>query len=401
MSEETSYEETNEEIVEESSFEETADEAIEDAAEDLEETSFEETPVETTEETAEETSFEETAAESEFEKAAEEMNEEEIDDLSVIDEQAASKSIVKSWQNRYNGVGTSYIHEKKDDDRVVRSGSISNDLYGQNFALSSVGKKGIMDHELDDLDGGKEYVTKSSSKGTIIKSESYSEPEKQRPEKDLSAFKIIKESDTRFGNSEKKEEKAEASVEPVNPATEKPVDTPVSVKPEVTPAPAPVKPADSIFPSPAKPVGEKRNDFLKKDIDTSIVFRNARVIKTTKITRNIDEEPQFKKEEKKEKVYSDKQKVIAVIRNGEIIPVNEDKKEEIPAEPVAAKKPAKAENTKASRKKKKRGKNKKDAEDSSEEMMQAPISVMLDAKEAASMTEPLENPVARTRNFKI
>ncbi len=397
---EDTVEETTEELTEDT-VEETKESFEDFSSEESKETSFEETPLEETvadnviedeslyEDKLDATEIDES---SDFDKAAEDI-EEENDDLSVIDEQAASKSIVKSWQNRYNGVGTSYLHEKKDDDRVVRSGSISNDLYGQNFALSSVGKKGIMDHELDDLDGGKEYVTKSAAKGTIIKSETYSNSENtenKRPEKDLSGYKIIKESDVRFDtSSEKKEEIKEEVIKEeaksFNPANENTV-----------------KPQDSISPSPAKPVGEKRSDFLRKDIDTSIVFRNARVIKTTKITHNIDEEPQIKKEEKKEKVYSDKQKVIAVIRNGEVIPVNNEEKKEEPApEEALSKKTVKADTAKGSRKKKKRGKNKKEAEDSSEELMQAPISVMLDAKEAASMTEPLENPVVRTRNFKI
>ena len=296
-------EETTEEAVEETT-EEVTDDIVEETKESFEEfsseeskeISFEETPLEETvaDNVIEDgSSYEDKldAAEindsSDFDKAAEDI-EEENDDLSVIDEQAASRSIVKSWQNRYNGVGTSYLHEKKDDDRVVRSGSVSNDLYGQNFALSSVGKKGIMDHELDDLDGGKEYVTKSAVKGTIIKSETYSSSdntENKRPEKDLSGYKIIKESDVRFDtSSEKKEEIKEEVIKEeaksFNPANENTV-----------------KPQDSISPSPAKPVGEKRSDFLRKDIDTSIVFRNARVIKTTKITRNIDEEPQIKKEE--------------------------------------------------------------------------------------------------------
>lgn len=397
---EETVEETTEEVTE-NTVEETKESFEEFSSEESKEILFEETPFEETvvdNVIEDESSYEETLdaeeinESSDFDKAAEDI-EEENDDLSVIDEQAASKSIVKSWQNRYNGVGTSYLHEKKDDDRVVRSGSISNDLYGQNFALSSVGKKGIMDHELDDLDGGKEYVTKSAAKGTIVKSETYSSSdntENKRPEKDLSGYMIIKESDVRFDTSSEKKEENKAEVikeeaKSFNPANENTV-----------------KPQDSISPSPAKPVGEKRSDFLRKDIDTSIVFRNARVIKTTKITRNIDEEPQIKKEEKKEKVYSDKQKVIAVIRNGEVIPVNNEEKKEEPApEETPSKKTAKADNAKGSRKKKKRGKNKKEAEDSSEELMQAPISVMLDAKEAASMTEPLESPVARTRNFKI
>ena len=52
------------------------------------------------------------------------------------------------------------------------------------------------------------------------------------------------------------------------------------------------------------------------------MFKNARVIKSTKITRE-PEESHPNKVERKETVYSDKQKVIAVIRNGEVIPVKD------------------------------------------------------------------------------
>ena len=74
--------------------------------------------------------------------------------------------------------------------------------------------------------------------------------------------------------------------------------------------------------------------------------------------------------------------------------------EEKPAEEV---KPEKAEAPKTNKKGKKgkKGKNKKDVAESSEEMVQAPISVMLDAKEAAEMTEPLESPIVRNRNVKL
>ncbi len=422
--------ETAEEVSEESEITAASEEsAVEENTEAFEDSvEFEEVydtqdVSEEPEETIEENKEDAPAAESdEFEKAAEEMSEEEKDDLSVIDEQAASRSIVKSWQNRYNGVGTSYLHDKNEDERIVRSGAISNDLYGESFALSSRGKKGFMDHELDDLDGGKEYITKGSAKAALNKGEKTFESkhdEEKRPEKDLSAYQIVKESNNRFGyGSDNKEEKKPEPLKNEIPVIETPkAETPaVEMPKEETPAaeipktetPAAEMPktevpkaasAESISPSPAKPHADKRNDFLNKDFDTSIVFRNARVIKTTKITRGIDEEPVVKKEEKKEKVYSDKQKVIAVIRNGEVIPVNEEAKKEESA-PVESK-PAKAESTKASRKKKKKAKNKKEAQDTSEDLMQAPISVVLDAKEAAQMTEPLENPVARTRNFKI
>ena len=136
----------------------------------------------------------------------------------------------------------------------------------------------------------------------------------------------------------------------------------------------------SINPSPEKTTPVVKQDYLKKEIDTSIVFKNARVIKTTKITRGLDEVPEVKKkEEKRDKIFSDKEKVIAVIRNGEVIPVEEDKPK--------AKKPRKS--------------TKKKKAESEEDMVQPPISVMLDAKEAAEMTEPLESPAKRKRGVTL
>ena len=268
---------------------------------------------------------------SEFEKAAEEM-EAENDTLSGINEQAASRAIVKSWQNKYNGVGSSQHNDEKEGDRIVKGGSFSNDLYNDSFAINNIGKKGVLDYELDDLDGGKGYVPKNTPK-TIIKSESYlptEKEEKAKEEKDLSAFKIVKE-DSAFGFSSKKNEDApkeenkesekEEIKESVKEETKEPVkeETKESVK-EETKESVPVK-KDSISPSPIKPIGDKRAD-IKKEIDTSIVFKNARVIKSTKITHNIEEEEN--KEVKKEKIFSDKQKVIAIIKNGEKIPVNDE-----------------------------------------------------------------------------
>ena len=50
------------------------------------------------------------------------------DSLSGINEQAASRAIVKSWQNKYNGVGSSQHNDEKEGDRIVKGGSFSNDL---------------------------------------------------------------------------------------------------------------------------------------------------------------------------------------------------------------------------------------------------------------------------------
>jgi protoporphyrinogen oxidase len=150
----------------------------------------------------------------------------------------------------------------------------------------------------------------------------------------------------------------------------------------------------SATPKPAAPVYKDKNDFLKKEIDTSIVFKNARVIKTTKISHMKEEEPQ---EIKREKVYSDKEKVIAVIKNGEYIPVKDTVEEkEAPQE----KKPASTGKSKQSRKKRKNNKSSNNkAKETEEDYVGTPISVMLDAKEAAEMQAPLENPVRRDRNY--
>lgn len=367
-------EETAEETAEEVVFEETAAEIIEESEESTEEVSFEE-PVSEVLET-EEPSYEESRVEdSAFAEAAEIEEasiekENEDDDLLHINEQAASRSIVKSWQNKYNGVGAP-AKEDNSNERVVNRGDISSELYGESFAASLKGKRGVMDYMLDDLDGGKEYVMHSKPESSTPKPE---EPQVEKTEsapKDLSSYQIIKESGFRYDSGKNESAKQESSALANN---------------------------DAISPSPVKPLGERRPDYYKKEIDTSIVFKNARVIKSTKITREPEEDTHVKVE-RKETIFSDKQKVIAVIRNGEVIPVK-DNVEEKPEEEV---KPVKAEISKSNKKGKKgkKCKNKKEAAETSEEIMQAPISVMLDAKEAAEMTEPLESPIVRNRNVKL
>ena len=366
VEEEVPEDEPVEEVVEET-FEEPAVETVEEATEEV---SFEESVPEVieeeTEETYEEPSYEDPAF---AEAAAEEVpaTETDEDDLLHINEQAASRAIVKSWQNKYNGVGAP-AKEDNSNERVINRGDISSDLYGESFAASLKGKKGVMDYMLDDLDGGKEYVMHSKPESSTPKAEAPVEEKTESTTKDLSSYQIIKESGFRYDSS-----KSES---------------------------APAQNNDSISPSPVKPLGERKPEYFKKEIDTSIVFKNARVIKSTKITREPEEEVRPVKPERKETVFSDKQKVIAVIRNGEVIPVK-DKVEE-PAS-VETEKPAKAETPKTNKKGKKgkKGKGKKDVAESSEEMVQAPISVMLDAKEAAEMTEPLESPIVRNRNVKL
>ena len=350
-------------------FEEPVAETVEEATEEV---SFEETVPETIETEAEETYEEPTYEDPAFaEAAAEEVPAEaetDEDDLLHINEQAASRSIVKSWQNKYNGVGAPASKEDNSNERVVNRGDISSDLYGESFAASLKGKRGVMDYMLDDLDGGKEYVMHSKPESSTPKVEEPVEEKTESAPKDLSSYQIIKESGFRYDSS-----KSDSAAAQNN---------------------------DSISPSPVKPLGERKPEYYKKEIDTSIVFKNARVIKSTKITREPEEEVRPVKPERKETVFSDKQKVIAVIRNGEVIPVKDKVEEPAAAEPV---KPAKAEAPKTAKKGKKgkKGKGKKEVAESSEEMVQAPISVMLDAKEAAEMTEPLESPIVRNRNVKL
>ncbi|SDJ54703.1 Protoporphyrinogen oxidase [Lachnospiraceae bacterium G41] len=375
---EETFEETAAEEVIEETFEEPATEVVEETTEEVafeepvtevieaEEPSFEEPNYEDT--AFEESNYEDTA----FEEATEEARtaEEDEDDLLHINEQAASRAIVKSWQNKYNGVGAP-PKEDNSNERVVNKGDISSELYGENFAASLKGKRGVMDYMLDDLDGGKEYVMRTKPETSAPKAEEVVEEKTETPSKDLSSYQIIKESGFRYDSNKSDSAKIESA--PAN--------------------------NDSISPSPVKPLGERRPDYYKKEIDTSIVFKNARVIKSTKITREPEEDTHVKVE-RKETVFSDKQKVIAVIRNGEVIPVKDKVEEEKPAEEV---KPEKDEAPKTNKKGKKgkKGKSKKDVAESSEEMVQAPISVMLDAKEAAEMTEPLESPIVRNRNVKL
>ena len=371
-------EETTEEIaetVEESTVvsEVPAEEATEEPVEDTEEVSFEESVPETieeeTEETYEEPSYEDKAFEEAVTEADANATETDDDDLLHINEQAASRAIVKSWQNKYNGVGAP-AKEENSNERVVNRGDISSELYGESFAASLKGKRGVMDYMLDDLDGGKEYVMRSKPETNTAKTEEVVEAKPESAPKDLSSYQIIKESGFRYDSNRSETPKTETGSTVNN---------------------------DSISPSAVKPYGERRPDYYKKEIDTSIVFKNARVIKSTKITREPEEHVPVKPE-RKETVFSDKQKVIAVIRNGEVIPVK-DKEEEKPVEEAV---PVKAETPKSGKKGKKgkKGKGRKEA-DTSEEIMQAPISVMLDAKEAAEMTEPLESPIVRNRNVKL
>ena len=395
----TETEVLDEEVAEEVAFEEPAAETIDEVAESetpAEEVAFEEPVAETIEEETEEVSFEESVPEvmeteepayeepafkdDSFMSAAEEEvtsnaeSEADEDDLLHINEQAASRAIVKSWQNKYNGVGAP-AKENNTNERVVNRGDISSDLYGDSFAASMKGKKGVMDYMLDDLDGGKEYVMHTKPETTAPKAEEPVAEKTESESKDLSSYQIIKESGFRYDSNQKQESNVSETETPVN--------------------------NDSISPSPVKPVYERKPEYYKKEIDTSIVFKNARVIKSTKITREPEEEVRVNKPEHKETIFSDKQKVIAVIRNGEVIPVK-DKVEE--PEPVIEEvKPEKAETPKTNKKGKKgkKGKGKKEVTETSEDMVQAPISVMLDAKEAAEMTEPLENPVARNRNVKL
>ncbi len=157
---------------------------------------------------------------------------------------------------------------------------------------------------------------------------------------------------------------------------------------------------DSISPSPKPSVSQaaKKPVYFGKEYDTSIVFKNARVIKSTKITRKVEEQPkEVKRDDKPERVFSDKQKVIAVIRNGEYIPVKEEepvKQPEVKKEAV----PSESKNNKKKRNKK--GKSKKATGDSSEEIVSVPISVVIDAREATDITKPLESPQSRKRNYK-
>ncbi|MBP5494921.1 MAG: FAD-dependent oxidoreductase [Lachnospiraceae bacterium] len=366
------FEEPTAEEIEEA-VEETVEEPAEEAAEETEEVSFEESVPESieeeTEESYEEPSYEDKAFEEAVEESAAETEDSEADedDLLHINEQAASRAIVKSWQNKYNGVGAP-PKEDNSNDRVVKKGDNSSDLYGDSFAASLKGKKGVMDYMLDDLDGGKEYVMHTKPEASAPKAEEPVVENTESAAKDFSSYQIIKESGFRYDSNKKDDS--------VNTANN-----------------------DSISPSPVKPLGERKPEYYKKEIDTSIVFKNARVIKSTKITREPEEERPVKVE-RKETVFSDKQKVIAVIRNGEVIPVKDKVEEPEPTEEV---KPVKAETPKTNKKGKKgkKGKGKKDVSESSEEMVQAPISVMLDAKEAAEMTEPLESPIVRNRNVKL
>lgn len=131
----------------------------------------------------------------------------------------------------------------------------------------------------------------------------------------------------------------------------------------------------------APKVIEPKPQYAKKEIDTSIVFKNARVIKSTKITTDqpIIKTPISKPKEisSLESLMGNNSKVIAVIKNGEVVPVKKKVSD-------SEKKP----------------RTKKVKEAAHEEIVDPPISVVLDAKEAAQMTEALEAPKKRGRKRK-
>lgn len=131
----------------------------------------------------------------------------------------------------------------------------------------------------------------------------------------------------------------------------------------------------------APKVIEPKPQYAKKEIDTSIVFKNARVIKSTKITTDqpIIKTPISKPKEisSLESLMGNNSKVIAVIKNGEVVPVKKKASD-------SEKKP----------------RTKKVKEAAHEEIVDPPISVVLDAKEAAQMTEALEAPKKRGRKRK-
>lgn len=121
-------------------------------------------------------------------------------------------------------------------------------------------------------------------------------------------------------------------------------------------------------------LSHKTSDYLTKEIDTSIVFKNARVIKTTKISSTAsDRYEKAKESEKRTPFISANEKVIAVIKNGEKIPVNDTKETAKP---------------KTTRRKK-------------EQEISAPISMIIEPDTKADTAEPLPAPKKRSRKTKI
>lgn len=111
----------------------------------------------------------------------------------------------------------------------------------------------------------------------------------------------------------------------------------------------------------------KKPGYISRDIDTSIVFKNARVIKSTKITaedKNIDSSMP-----KRTPFISENEKVIAVIRNGEKIPVGDGGKSSKTRKPRTSKK-------------------------------DEPISVIIDAENEANEASLPETPKKRVRRTK-
>ncbi|MCR5847535.1 MAG: FAD-dependent oxidoreductase [Lachnospiraceae bacterium] len=447
-------------------------------------------------------------------------NVEEDDTLSKLDEQAAGRAIVKSWSNKYQpSVPTS--EDAKKDENIIRSGTNSNDIYGSDFALSYTNKREAMNQMVEKYDGGDNLGNNNIPSSNIVKSETKIEEEKPANSSG-DDFHIVKESANRYDFSaseiarKKNLENNEYDVDYV--FDERPIpkktyrvfgDAPEgSTNDPIKEKPAENNTENSYSAGKEKPSlfggfkkkeiiteksdGSKAN-LLNSKIDTSIVFKNARVIKSTKISRNIEEEPSKTREEKPEKVYSDKQRVIAIIKNGEYIPVGDEKKNPVQksdnsgdfgfvnlhtrseieneekqsintfsglssdasvisgnavnsteyssvssgitselnaddlnmntefaaentdivseqvteaiAETNEVKETPKKENpffkSKKNKKKSKKSKWNNEVTETEEDIVQPPISVMLDAKEAAEMTEPLESPISRQRNFKI
>ena len=138
----------------------------------------------------------------------------------------------------------------------------------------------------------------------------------------------------------------------------------------------------------------------KKVIDPSEVFKNAKVIKTTVVSSGASSysaplNVEIKKESSKVDEFASNGKVIAVIRNGETIPVEEPKPEV--AEEKIEKKEILAESTP---KKTKSSKKRKD-EDGAELVEAAPISVVIEPESAAEEANALPVPKKRGRKPKI
>lgn len=133
-----------------------------------------------------------------------------------------------------------------------------------------------------------------------------------------------------------------------------------------------------------KPVAPKPAYQPKKVIDPSEIFKNAKVIKTTVISSGADNKSASVREEPKKDSLVDeltsKGKVIAVIKNGETIPV---------------------EDTSATKKQVKSTKKRNNKADDAEIVEAAPISVVIEPDPKAETAQALPTPKKRTRKPKI